>query len=308
MPLNFRHVKYFVATAQLGQVSRAAKELSISQSAITSAIKELEVEVGTRLFDRVAQGMELTEAGRRFLASAYRILSSVDDALSPGGINQEVSGTLSVAASYTVLGYFLPQHLERLERRYPNLKIQLYELTREMIEDGLVTNRFDMAVVLTSNVDNPELMTETLLSSQRRLWVGSGHRLLSMDKIGFQEIAEEPYIMLTVDEAAHTALKYWNATPHHPSVRLRTSSIEAVRSTVANGQGVTILSDMVYRPWSLEGKRIETVVLAEEAPPMNVGLAWRRGTELTPAMRVFRGYFSEVYQTPQSQLPRAWTG
>jgi DNA-binding transcriptional LysR family regulator len=301
--LNFRHVKYFVATANLGQVSRAAKELAISQSAITTAIKELETLVGARLFERTAQGMDLTEAGRRFLASANRILSSVDEALTTTATTEEVSGTLSVAASYTVLGYFLPQHLERLEKRYPKLKIQLFELSREMIEDGLVTNRFDMAVVLTSNIANPELVTETLLSSQRRLWVPAGHRLLGLDAVGLKDVAEEPYIMLTVDEAAHTALRYWNQTPYQPQVRLRTSSIEAVRSIIANGQGVTILSDMVYRPWSLEGRRIETVVPVPPVPPMSIGLAWRQGVELTPAMKLFRHYFSSVYQTPVSQLP-----
>jgi DNA-binding transcriptional LysR family regulator len=301
MSLNLRHIKYFVATANLGQVSRAAKELSISQSAITTAIKDLEVLLGTRLFDRTPQGMELTEAGRRFMASAYRILSSVEEALTIGPPSEEISGTLSVATSYTVMGYFLPQHLERLERRYPNLTIQLYELSREMIEDGLITNRFDMAVVLTSNIANPELVTETLLSSQRRLWVPAGHRLLGRDDVGLKDVAAEPYIMLTVDEAAHTTLRYWNQTPYVPDVRLRTSSIEAVRSMVGNGQGVTILSDMVYRPWSLEGRRIETVVPTPAIPSMNVGLAWRQGADLTPAMRLFRQYFSTFYQTPVSQ-------
>lgn len=110
--------------------------------------------------------------------------------------------------------------------------------------------------------------------------------------------------MLTVDEAAHTTLRYWNRTDYQPNTRLRTSSIEAVRSIVANGQGVTILSDMVYRPWSLEGKRIETIIPAEPVPSMNIGLAWRKGVELTPAMRLFREYFAETYQTPQSHMAK----
>ena len=82
--------------------------------------------------------------------------------------------------------------------------------------------------------------------------------------------------MLTVDEAAHSSMKYWNANNCSPDIKLRTSSVEAVRSLVANGQGVTILSDMVYRPWSLEGRRIETVPTNVEIPTMDVGLAVRR--------------------------------
>ena len=94
--------------------------------------------------------------------------------------------------------------------------------------------------------------------------------------------------MLTVDEAAYTALRYWNETPFKPDVRLRTSSVEAVRSMVANGSGVAVLSDMVYRPWSLEGRRIETIQLKDPIPPMSVGLAWRKGAEISPAMRAVR--------------------
>lgn len=76
------------------------------------------------------------------------------------------------------------------------------------------------------------------------------------------------------------------------------------RHAALDRQGVTVLSDMVYRPWSLEGKRIETIIMRERVPAMDIGLAWRQGAELTPAMRLFRSHFSEAYQTPQSRLSR----
>jgi DNA-binding transcriptional LysR family regulator len=101
--------------------------------------------------------------------------------------------------------------------------------------------------------------------------------------------------MLTVDEAAHTSLLYWSKTPYRPRVTLRTSSVEAVRSLVADGQGVAILSDMVLRPWSLEGKRIETIVPTDAIPPMDVGLAWRRNAAFTPSMQAFRSYFHQTF-------------
>jgi DNA-binding transcriptional LysR family regulator len=141
---------------------------------------------------------------------------------------------------------------------------------------------------------------ETLIQSARRLWVPSGHPLLSAETVGFKEISEQPYIMLTVDEAAHTSLKYWSPTPFQPTILLRTSSIEAVRSMVANGQGVAILSDMVHRPWSLEGRRIETINVRDKVPSMDVGLAWRRGAEFSPQMRAFRSYFRQTFQIPDA--------
>ncbi len=67
-------------------------------------------------------------------------------------------------------------------------------------------------------------------------------------------------------------MRYWQRTPHVPNVILRTLSVEAVRSMVATGMGVTMLSDMVYRPWSLEGDRIDvkTLDISIEDPPLGM--------------------------------------
>ncbi len=298
MSFSFRQLRYFVVTAEQGQISYAATHLSISQSAVTTSIKELEKSIGVALFARMPHGMELTAAGRQFLSYAYDILAKVDEATHLNYVSSDIEGELAVAATYTVIGYFLPLHIERLKRQYPKLRIQLYELNRESIEEGLLVNRYDIAVLLTSNILNSALTTETLMRSIRRLWLPAQHPLLNRADVGLRDVSEEPYIMLTVDEAAYSSLKYWNATPHQPRVTLRTSSIEAVRSMVANNLGVTILSDMVHRPWSLEGRRIETVNLKDPIPPMDVGLAWRADAEFTPAMHAFRRYFQQVFGLP----------
>ncbi|MGH1356270.1 MAG: LysR family transcriptional regulator [Thalassovita sp.] len=297
--MNLRHLKYFLATAESGQVSRAATLLSISQSSVTGAIRDLETELSVELFVRSAHGMELTDAGREFLASTREILEKLDEAKKVSKRHSAVSGTISLAATYTVLGYFLPYHLDRLAQLHPKLDIRLSELNRESIEEGLLSNRFDMAVVLTSNISNPELESETLLRSTRRLWVPNNHPFQRKGKVSFQEIAQEEYIMLTVDEAAHTTMKYWSGTNFQPNVKLRTSSVEAVRSMVANGQGITVLSDMVYRPWSLEGKRIGTAATEHEIPSMDVGLVWRKGAKLEQPVSILYNYFKDSYALPQ---------
>ncbi|MFQ1062439.1 LysR family transcriptional regulator [Bordetella trematum] len=299
MSLTLRQLKYFVAAAELGQISQAAIQLNISQSAVTAAIRELEQTVGSALFERGAAGVTLTATGRGFLNHAYTILASVDEALRMPGAAEGAQGRLLLAASYTVIGYFLPYHLHRLAQLQPQLDIQLHELNRNAIEEGLIAHRYDMAVLLTSNVVNPDLAVEHFFGSPRRLWVAAGHRLLSRDTVTLEDVSHEPFIMLTVDEAAHTALRYWSDTPFRPDVRLRTSSVEAVRSMVANGSGVAVLSDMVYRPWSLEGRRIETIQLKDPIPPMHIGLAWRKGAEITPAMQAMRDYFRHAYALPR---------
>ena len=69
-------------------------------------------------------------------------------------------------------------------------------------------------------------------------------------------------------------------------VAFRTRSVEAVRSLVATGAGIALLPDLVYRPWSLEGDRIEARPMSEQMPPVRVGVVWRRGSPLSePATR-----------------------
>jgi DNA-binding transcriptional LysR family regulator len=133
------------------------------------------------------------------------------------------------------------------------------------------------------------------MRSKRRLWTPPEHPLLKAPAIGLAEVAQHPYVMLTVDEASKTAGRYWARTPYQPDIIFRTSSVEAVRSMVAAGMGITVLSDMVYRPWSLEGQRIETRLLVDEIPTMDVGLAWARGRPMRPATRAFHDFLSLAF-------------
>ena len=98
--------------------------------------------------------------------------------------------------------------------------------------------------------------------------------------------------MLTVDEANQTAARYWRPTGFSPNVIFTTSSVEAVRSMVADGMGVTILSDMVYRPWSLEGQRIELRNVAADIPTMDVGLAWAVDRPFSAATKLFHDFLN----------------
>jgi DNA-binding transcriptional LysR family regulator len=214
-------------------------------------------------------------------------------------VSSEIEGTLTVAATYTVIGYFLPLHIERLRRLFPKLEIQLFELNRESIEEGVVEQplRHVGAAHLQhpqsgagqgegAELDAPALAARPAPPAPGRNGRASGNRRRALHHADG-------------DEAAHSALKYWSASPYQPRVILRTSSVEATRSLVANGQGVAILSDMVHRPWSLEGRRIETVNISDPVPAMDVGLAWRRNMELSPPMLAFRSYFQQAFHLPE---------
>lgn len=294
MTLSLKKIRYFIATADAGQVSHAGIQLGISQSAITAAVQQLEVELGVTLFERHAQGVSLTAEGARFLQHARHIMSAVNEAVrAPLAEDRSLGGKARIGVTYTVAGYFLPRHHARFARTYPGIRLELVELPREAIEKGLVEGTLDLAVMLVSNLRNKgRLASETLIRSRRRLWLPVEHPFRGRETVTLADVAAEPYIMLTVDEADATASKYWKPTGLAPNSIFTTSSVEAVRSMVAAGMGVTILSDMVYRPWSLEGQRIDTQNVNADIPSMDVGLAWDTKRPLAAATKIFHDFLS----------------
>lgn len=286
---SLRKLSYFVAVAESGRVTQAAVDLNVSPSSITTGIREIESQLGTALFQRTATGMTLTRAGGRFLQQVRHIFQAVDEAFdTPRDVAPSVSGHLDLAMSYTVAGYFLPPLLARFQRQHADVTVRLHEMSRPDIQRGLLNGEVDLAIMLTSNVDQlPQLACRPLMRSARRLWVNSHHPLLAHPQPGLADLVAAPFIMLTVDEAEQTALKYWRQSGLSPRVIFRTSSVEAVRSMVANGTGISILSDMVYRPWSLEGRRIEHLDLDDAIPTMDVGLAWDRRSGLSATAQAF---------------------
>ncbi|ADZ69150.1 LysR family transcriptional regulator [Polymorphum gilvum] len=294
MTLTLKQVRYFIAAAETGQISHAAMEMNISQSAVTAAIQGLETQLGVRLLERRPTGVTMTAEGARFLNHARAIVAAVDDAVrSPLGEGARITGRVRLGVTYTVAGYFMARHYARFRRSYPGITLDMIELPRSAVEEALVDGQLDLSVMLTSNLSNHRVLDhETLFRSRRRLWLPSDHPLLSAPAITLADVAQEPYIMLTVDEASETAGRYWERAGLQPETVFVTSSVEAVRSMVAAGMGLTILSDMVYRPWSLEGQRIELRTLVDSIPSMDVGLAWARERPMQEAAAVFRAFIS----------------
>ena len=300
MPISLRQIRYFVAVADCGKISAAAANLSVSPSAISAAVSALEQELGAPLFERRHGGVDLTSEGHQFLRRAQNILTAVSEAMR--GFRRSgrtLGGEVRVGVTYTVAGYFLPDLLARFERSFPKVQIKLQERQREDIEQRLVDGRLDLAVMLVSNLHNrTEIDSRVLVRSQRRLWLSNDHPLLTSKTVSLKAVSRESYIMLSVDEADRTAMRYWRQTPFRPNVIFTTSSVEAVRSMVANGMGVTILSDMVYRPWSLEGEHVEVREIGDPVPTMDAGLAWGRGLELSASAVAFYEFLCQVFPNP----------
>ena len=291
MAFTLRQLQYFVAVAEQGSVTRAAQNLSISQSSVTEALKELESDLGVELFERHPRGLSITHNGHQFLRHATKILATVSDArTSFSGKQNEAGGTLNIGVTSLVAGYVLSDLLARYRRACPGVEVSAIEDNGGYLEHLLVGGELDVAVMVISNLrDRMALQAEILETSPYRLWLPMGHPLVSADIISVADISREPLIMLTIDEIEENTGKLLTALGARPHVAFRTRSVEAVRSLVATGAGVALLPDLVYRPWSLEGDRIESRDVSGALPVVQVGMVWRKGSSLPQAARDFVG-------------------
>jgi DNA-binding transcriptional LysR family regulator len=291
MAFTLRQLQFFVAAAEAGSVSGAARVLSISQSSVTEAILSLEGDLGVPLFDRQARGLLITHKGSAFLRHARKILADVATARSAFQDEAEAAtGRLSLGVTSLVAGYVLSDILARYRRAFPQIELNVVEDNGDYLQHLLIGGELDVAVLLTSSVkDRLALNVETLLVSPYRLWLPLGHPLAQQETITLEELAGQPMIQLMVDEIEESTRRLTAAMPVKPDMAFRTRSVEAVRSLVATGAGLAILPSLVYRPWSLEGDRIETRDVSGDLPSVQVGLAWRKGAPLAaPAYNFVR--------------------
>jgi DNA-binding transcriptional LysR family regulator len=279
MSFTLRQLRYFVAVAEKGSVSGAAHALSISQSSVTEAIKELEADLGAQLFERHSRGLNITYKGHQFLRHAKAILGNVSDARRAfSEAPEKIAGSLNLGVTSLVAGYFLSDILSRFRRAYPDVQISAIEDNGDYLEHLLVGGELDVAVTVVSALrDRLALQTEILEVSPYRLWLPLGHRLEMAESIELEQLSGERMIMLMIEEIETATTTLLDAIGARPPIAFRTRSVEAVRSLVATGAGIDILPDLIYRPWSLEGDRIECRDVSGTLPVIKVGIVWRRG-------------------------------
>ena len=289
MSLSLRQIRYFVAVAEHGSVSATAHAISISQSAITEKIQELEADLGFRLFERHSRGVELTLKGHQFLRHARKILTDVHDARRAiRGEVAEGGGRLALGVTPLVAGYVLSDLVTGFGGAFPETVVDTVEESGQQLEHLLVGGELDVAVmVVPLNLNAPALHTELVQVSAYRVWLPLGHRETRKVRVSLKDLAESPHVLLTVDHVAQTVEAAWRELGIRPQVALRTSSVEAVRGLVATGGHVAVMPDLTYRPWSLDGDKVEARMIAEPLPPVEVAIAWRRGFPLSSTATSF---------------------
>lgn len=289
MTFSLRQIQYFIAVAEAGTISGAASRLSISQSTITEAIKELEADLGVKLIERHARGVQVSHKGQLFLRHAERIWSDVADARRALAADFPVtSGRLVIGVTSLVAGYVLPEVLARFRRAFPSIAVQIVEDSNDYLEHLLLNGEIDVALAIVSSLSEPQaLATQVLDEYAHRVWLPLGHELATGGPIALSALVEHPLVLLDDDEIRVASERMWRAAHLRPNVVFRTGSVEAVRSLVGAGIGLTVLPDLVFRSWSLEGQRLEAHEIEADLPKIKAAVVWRRGSGIGPATRRF---------------------
>jgi DNA-binding transcriptional LysR family regulator len=303
MQISLKQIQYFLAAAETGQFSGAAAKSHVTQTAITAAIRELEQALGVTLFLRHhAAGVSLTVDGQKFLHHAYGITAAVNSALQdPGLIRQDVRGTVRVAASPSIYSLYIIPAIARFARAYPQIELEVIEMERPAMEAALLRGKLDIGAGWLANFDAPDKFgMAPLTRSRRQLWLPAGHPLLAKRGINMADVAPLPYVLYNTDETPRNTLLFFDHLGLKPNIRYSVTTLEAVRSLIAQGLGVAVLSDASYRPFSIEGLRIETRPLLDALPAIEIGIAWDAKKPLSPAADTFKAFMQLTFGGPGS--------
>ena len=196
----FRQLECFLAVARLGNLSRAAEEMFLTQPTLTARLKALEEEVGDQLFVRTSRGMRLSEAGKEFAPYAERCVGAFEEGKRQlEELRGGSGGRLAIGAAPGVGTYALPGLLERFMVAYPKVSISVRTGHSEDILDMVV--REEVQLGLTREMRHPEVESLPLYEDELVLVVDSGHRFTRRGSAELADIGEEQLIFFDHDSS-----------------------------------------------------------------------------------------------------------
>ncbi len=275
--MDLRHLRYFIAIAEEGSFLRAATRLHISQPPLSSQVKDLENELGVKLFDRSSRGVALTAAGGTFYQEARAVLARLEHAkISVLRASRGDAGTLSVGfvsiADYGVL----PPALKAFRARFPAVDVQLHELTTDAQIREIAAERLDLGIGLAP-VDEPGLRFETIVREELVLAAPADHPMAaSGEPVDLRDLAAENFVLVPRDRAPglyDLVISHCRACGFTPRIVQHAKQMQTVISLVASGFGFALVPSSIQ---NLQRTGVRYLRLQGKPPRIEVGLVYRR--------------------------------
>jgi len=294
MQPTLRQLRYFVAAADAGTITGAARGLHISQPSISAAIAELETSFGLQLFVRHhAQGLSLTPAGRRLAIEARALLAQAEE-LRQGALDlaRKPTGEVAVGCFQTFAPMVMPGLLRALKSRYPELAVRLREDHIEGLFEGLRHGRLEIALAYDLDLDaNLDFMP--CAEVPLHVLLPHGHRLARGARVALADLVEEPLVLLGLPHSRDYFLSVFRNLGLEPRIAHETASFEMVRGLVANGYGYSVMHSRPASDRALDGRRLVYRPVREAVRTHRLGIVRLAGGRLTRAAQLFAEFCRE---------------
>ena len=240
--MTSRNLQIFVTVAELGKMTEAARVLYITQSSVSQAIASIEQEYGVVLFERLSRGIFLTDAGNELLNYArgyFSVKSDMEEFLLSQGERQ----ALKIGATITVGTCVISPLLLKLKAENKQLNAQVLVENTHGLEGKLLKNEIDVALV-EGKITNPELVTRHAIEDRMVLICPNGHRFSGREEVMAAELGDDPFILREKGSGTRTQFETEMANKHLPiSVSWTCCNTEAIKNAVADGHGVSVVSE-----------------------------------------------------------------
>jgi DNA-binding transcriptional LysR family regulator len=284
--MDFDQLVTFLEVAKLGSFSRAGQKVFRSQSAVSAQIRQLEQEYGDRLLDRSGKDVTLTPAGRVLFAYAERLLQTRDESLlAVADQGSSPRGTLLIGANEATCLYVLPDVFAKYSSLYPGVQISIYRNFSYKIVEKLENGTIDVGIV-TLTVKSSSLKAHAIFRDQLMLMVNPQNPLAKHDVVPVSEIAKQPLLLPKTGYSRRVMDKLFRPYAAQLQIRMELPSVGMIKSFVAAGLGVSLISASFARDQVLAG-RVKLIALQDEELWRELGLAYRRDRTLTRATTTF---------------------
>ena len=284
--MDFDQLRTFLEVAKQGSFSRAGQKVFRSQSAVSAQIRQIESEYGERLLDRSGKTVRLTPAGEVFREYAQSMLSLRDESLrAVADHGNDPRGVLALGANEATCLYVLPNVFAEYLRLYPSVQVSIYRNFSHKILERLDSGAIDVGIV-TLPVKMPMLKVRTIFRDRLVLMVSADNPLAQHDKVPISMVVEQPLILPRTGFTRRIMDKLFRPYRDKLHVRMELPSIGMIKSFVAAGLGVSLISESFARDEVQSGK-VKLIALKDNELARELGLAYRRNRSLPRAAEVF---------------------
>jgi DNA-binding transcriptional LysR family regulator len=295
--MDLRQLATFRMVATTLSFTRAAAALNYVQSSVTAQIQALEEELGVPLFDRLGKRVVLTEAGKRLLWYAEKLLILAEEARTAVTGNAEIVGTLAISAPETLCTYRLPALLGQMRERFPGVRLMFRPLPVSELRRGVVEGAIDVAFLLDVPVQAAGLAIEPLIYEPLVLIAPANHRLACAGAVYPADLDGEP-VLLTEAGCSYRRLfeRSLSRTGVYPASTLEFGSVEAIKQCVIAGMGVSVLPAIVAAA-EIAQERLVALNWTEPGFGVVTQMAWHRDKWQSPPLAAFLALSRELLGT-----------